>query len=69
LHNSVSPSRSIPTFGSSARAIVPRGPFTDIWPAATFTSTPFGNGIGFFAILDIVGSIVVLTILKRSQGT
>src|SRR5690349_12415204 len=57
LHCNCSPLRSTPTFGSPARAMVPRGPFTEIWPEATFTSTPLGNGIGFFAILDMVCSL------------
>src|SRR5690606_998426 len=54
LHRSSSPSRSTATFGSAARAIAPSGPFTEIWPAATDTSTPFGTGIGYFAMRDMV---------------
>src|SRR4029078_9671399 len=56
LHLSSSPSFSIPTFGSIARAIVPSGPFTEICPALMLTSTPFGSGIGFLAMRDMAGS-------------
>src|SRR5690606_40922027 len=42
--------------GSAARAIVPRGPFTEMVPLPRLTSTPFGTGIGYFAIRDIAFS-------------
>src|SRR6185369_17522472 len=41
------------TFGSAARAIVPSGPLTEIWPAAMLTSTPFGTAIGYLAMRDM----------------
>jgi len=47
------PSVSTATFGSAARTIVPSGPFTEIWPDAIFTSTPFGTSIGIFAMRDM----------------
>src|SRR3954467_15478037 len=53
LQTSSSPFFSMATFGSAARAIVPSGPFTEIWPAAMFTSTPFGTGIGYLAMRDM----------------
>src|SRR3954470_19675819 len=33
--------------------MVPSGPLIEICPAATFTSTPFGTGTGYFAIRDM----------------
>src|SRR5688572_9097807 len=57
LHFSVSPSFSMPTFGSIGRAITPSGPFTEISPCAMLTSTPLGTGIGYFAMRDMVVSL------------
>src|SRR5512147_939805 len=54
---SVSPSFSMATFGSSGRATVPSGPFTEISEAEIFTSTPLGTGMGFFAMRDMSGSL------------
>src|SRR5438067_4772586 len=48
-----SPSFFTSTFGSAARAMVPSGPFTEIWPDARLNSTPFGTGTGYLAILDM----------------
>src|SRR5689334_17614098 len=56
LNTSCSPSFFTSTFGSAARAMVPSGPFTEIWPPARFTSTPFGSDTGYFAIRDIAAS-------------
>src|SRR5258708_20443769 len=33
--------------------MVPSGPFTEIWPDAMFTSTPFGRSIGILAMRDM----------------
>src|SRR5262245_21517225 len=48
-----SPSFFTSTFGSAGRPIVPSGPFTEMFPEAIVTSTPFGTGTGYLAILDI----------------
>src|SRR3954465_261036 len=53
LKRSCSPSLFTSTFGSAARAMVPSGPFTEIWPPVRLISTPFGTGTGYFAIRDI----------------
>src|SRR5580765_8373825 len=53
LNTSCSPSFFTSTFGSAARARLPSGPFTEIWPPARLTSTPFGSGTGYFAIRDM----------------
>src|SRR5438105_6722383 len=53
LKRTWSPSFFTSTLGSAARAMLPRGPLLAICPPATFTSTPFGRGTGYFAILDI----------------
>src|SRR5256885_5611731 len=53
LQTSSSPFFSMPTLGSAARAMVPSGPFTEIWPAAMLTSTPFGTGTGYLAMRDM----------------
>src|ERR1700716_3825995 len=52
LHRSWSPFLSMATLGSAGREITPSGPLTEIWPEATFTSTPFGTAIGYLAIRD-----------------
>src|SRR6476646_4034408 len=57
LNSSCSPSFFTSTFGSELRAIVPSGPFTEMFPPATFTSTPLGSGTGYFAIRDMAVSI------------
>src|SRR5882672_4148740 len=56
LKTMLSPSFFTSTFGSVARATVPSGPFTEIWPPARFTSTPFGSGTGYLAIRDMAAS-------------
>src|SRR5882672_2521854 len=56
LKTMLSPSFFTSTFGSAARATVPSGPFTEIWPPARFTSTPFGSDTGYLAIRDMVAS-------------
>src|SRR5688500_3659332 len=53
LHSSTSPLFSTATLGSAARAMVPSGPLTEIWPEATLTSTPLGTGMGNFAMRDM----------------
>src|SRR5438105_10051841 len=53
LNTICSPSFFTSTFGSAARAMVPSGPFTEIWPDARLNSTPFGTGTGYLAILDM----------------
>src|SRR3990170_2207201 len=57
LHTSVSPSFWMPTFGSSGRAMVPSGPFTEMLPEASVTSTPLGSGIGNLAMRDMAFSL------------
>src|SRR6185436_17659521 len=57
LHLSVSPSFSMPTFGSIGRATVPSGPLMEISTGEIFTSTPLGTGMGFFAMRDMAGSL------------
>ena len=49
-----SPSCAKSTPGGTACFSVPLGPFTSTAPAEMFTVTPFGTGIGFFPIRDIV---------------
>src|SRR4029079_10255520 len=53
LHLTLSPSFSMPTFGSSGRAIVPCGPLTWICWASMLTSTPLGTATGFLAMRDM----------------
>src|SRR5262245_13600598 len=55
LKTMLSPSFFTSTFGSAGRPIVPSGPFTEMFPEAMVTSTPFGTGTGYLAILDISG--------------
>src|SRR3954469_10022937 len=57
LNRICSPSFFTSTLGSAERASVPSGPLMEIWPEAMFSSTPFGSGTGYFAILDMAISI------------
>ena len=57
LHIRFSPFLSTATFGSAVREMVPSGPLTDIWPEATFTSTPFGTGMGKLPTRDMFSSL------------
>src|SRR5262245_51542970 len=54
LKTMFSPSFFTSTFGSAARAMVPSGPFTEICPPASVSSTPFGSGTGYLAMRDMV---------------
>src|SRR5437763_1198000 len=53
LNTICSPSFFTSTLGSAARAMVPSGPFTEIWLEAIVNSTPLGTGTGYLAILDM----------------
>src|SRR5882762_4193382 len=37
--------------------MVPSGPFTEMLPPARVSSTPFGRGIGYFAMRDMAGPL------------
>src|SRR6185295_3385048 len=56
LNTICSPSFFTSTLGSAERARVPSGPLMEICPEATFSSTPFGSGTGYLAILDMIFS-------------
>src|SRR5450830_69622 len=57
LHNRLLPSRTTLTSPDNVCFRVPNGPFTEISPAASATSTPLGTTTGFLAILDMLTSL------------
>src|SRR3989338_311373 len=57
LHNRLSPSRTTLTSPDKACFKVPIGPFIEISPVASATSTPLGTTTGFLATLDMITSL------------